>query len=320
MRELLGRLTVLDPAASESVKIIDYFDSLVAGGAGAEAIVRAAAILGVSTAAARVRGRVVRIDADGRRLDDGAASAAASEAASEATTTVWFERTSGPTVNDAMILDRARLALAIIETRSAPTTSMVDRVIDPDASRVDRQAAAHRLKLDGAVRVVATPPPGPRPFAGPATVLATPYGAVWVGLGNDVPAIGPVGESVAHDLDDLPRACADALLGLRLADERHPIVDTAELGALIVLARGYDRTAARHPDVVRLAALDTRTLDALDVMVDSESIRGAAAILSLHHSTLQSRHDSWTRSLGYDPLSPRGRARYLAARLLLRLE
>lgn len=312
MRELLGRLTVLDPAASESVKIIDYFDSLVAGGAGAEAIVRAAAILGVSTAAARVRGRVVRIDADGRRLDDGAATG-------PATTTVWFERSGAPTVNDAMILDRAQLALAIIETRSAATTSVVDRVIDPDASRVDRQAAAHRLKLDGAVRVVATPPPGPRPFAGPATVLATPQGAVWVGLGDGVPAIGPVGVSVAHDLDDLPRACADALLGLRLADERHPIVDTAELGALILLARAYDRTAARHPDVVRLAALDARTLDALDVMVDSESIRGAATVLSLHHSTLQSRHDSWTRTLGYDPLSPRGRARYLAARMLLRL-
>lgn len=57
MRELLGRLTVLDPAASESLKIIEYFDALVAGGAGAEAIVRAAAILGATTAGACVRGR-----------------------------------------------------------------------------------------------------------------------------------------------------------------------------------------------------------------------------------------------------------------------
>jgi len=294
MRELLGRLTVLDPAASESVKIIDYFDSLVAGGCGAEAIVRGAAILGQTTAAARVRGKVVRVDADGRRVSDADAPDVPSAAAG-----VWFERADDPTTNDAMILDRARLALAIIETRSLPTTSAVDRVIDPDASWVDRQ--------------------GPPSFAGPATVLATGRGAVWVGLGDTMPTHGPAGVSTAAGLEDVPRAAADALLALRLTDDRHPLVDTDDLGALILVARAHERDSPRHPDVERLATLDARTLDALDVVVDSESIRAAATVLALHHSTLQSRHDAWTRTLGYDPLSPRGRARYLTARLLLRL-
>lgn len=314
MRELLGRLTVLDPAASESVKIIDYFDSLVAGGCGAEAIVRGAAILGQTTAAARVRGKVVRVDADGRRVSDADAPDGPSAAAG-----VWFERADDPTINDAMILDRARLALAIIETRSLPTTSAVDRVIDPDASWVDRQGAAQRLKLTVPVRVIAAPPPGPPSFAGPATVLATGRGAVWVGLGDTMPTHGPAGVSTAAGLEDVPRAAADALLALRLTDDRHPLVDTDDLGALILVARAHERDSPRHPDVERLATLDARTLDALDVVVDSESIRAAATVLALHHSTLQSRHDAWTRTLGYDPLSPRGRARYLTARLLLRL-
>ncbi|MCY1716907.1 hypothetical protein OVA26_08065 [Microbacterium sp. SL62] len=67
MQELAGRLKVLDPAASESVKIIGYFDSLVAGGAGVESVVRAAAILSGVPAGARVRGRLIGVDADGAR-------------------------------------------------------------------------------------------------------------------------------------------------------------------------------------------------------------------------------------------------------------
>lgn len=313
MRELLGRLTVLDPAASESLKIIEYFDALVAGGAGAEAIVRAAAILGATTAGARVRGRIVRIDADGARVDDGDGHR------TTLAESVWLERDGEPTVNDAMILDRARLALAIVEMRSAPTTSAVDRVIDAGASRVDRQAAAHRLRLDGPVRIVAAPPPGPQPFVGPATVLATPRGPVWVGLGDGLAPTGPAGVSLAADLDGIPRACADALLALRLTDARHPVVDAADLGVLIGLARAHERSPEVYPDVEVLATLDARTLDALDVVVDSDSIRSAATTLLLHHSTLQARHETWTRTLGYDPLSPSGRGRYLAARLLHRL-
>lgn len=40
------------------------------------------------------------------------------------------------------------------------------------------------------------------------------------------------------------------------------------------------------------------------------SIRAAAAALKMHHSTMQARHDWFTGELGYDPRSPRGRARY----------
>ncbi|MDF2991216.1 MAG: polyketide synthase [Microbacterium sp.] len=315
MQELVGRLKVLDPAASESVKIIDYFDSLVAGGAGVESVVRAAAILSGVSAGARVRGRILGVDADGARITPHPPAGSPDTEAP----LVWLERHSGPDQNDAMIVDRAQVALAIIVARADPTTSAVDRVIDADVSRIDREAAARRLRLDGSVRVVAAPPHSLHATTA-STVLATSEGAVWIGLGEVIPPDGPVGTSIARDLDDLPRACADARLALRLADERHRVVDTSDLGILIELARSFDPARLRHPDLQALDTLDARTIEALDVVVDSESIRAAAARLSLHHSSLQSRHDTWTRQLGYDPLTPRGRARYLAARLLQRLE
>lgn len=314
MQELAGRLKVLDPAASESVKIIGYFDSLVAGGAGVESVVRAAAILSGVPAGARVRGRLIGVDADGARTaprePEGADAADAPR--------LWLERQEGDGVNDAMIVDRAQVALSIIVARADPTMSAVERVIDATTSRVDREAAAHRLRLSGAVRVVAAPPTSHHVLTA-STVLATYEGAVWIGLGEVVPPDGPVGTSVASDLDDLPRACADARLALRLADDRHRVMDAADLGVLIVLARSFEASAPRHPDVEALDALDARALEALDVVIDSESIRAAATRLSMHHSSLQSRHETWTRQLGYDPLSPRGRARFLAARMLQRL-
>jgi len=314
MQELAGRLKVLDPAASESVKIIGYFDSLVAGGAGVESVVRAAAILSGVPAGARVRGRLIGVDADGARTaprePEGADAADAPR--------VWLERPEGAGLNDAMIVDRAQVALSIIVARADPTMSAVERVIDATTSRVDREAAAHRLRLSGAVRVVAAPPTSPHALMA-STVLATNEGAVWIGLGDVVPADGPVGTSVASDLDDLPRACADARLALRLADDRHRVMDAADLGVLILLARSFEASAPRHPDVEALDALDARAVEALDVVIDSESIRAAATRLSMHHSSLQSRQETWTRQLGYDPLSPRGRARFLAARMLQRL-
>ncbi|MCW2164166.1 hypothetical protein B0I12_001292 [Microbacterium hydrothermale] len=315
MQELAGRLKVLDPAASESVKIIAYFDSLVAGGAGAESVVRAAAILSGVPAGARVGSRLIGVDVDGARTAPREPEGADADDAP----CVWLERRDGVGLNDAMIVDRAQVALSIIVARADPTMSAVETVIDAAASRVDREAAAHRLRLSGAVRVVAASPTS-RHSHRASTVLASNEGAVWIGLGDVIPADGPVGTSVARDLDDLPRACADARLALRLADDRHRVIDALDLGVLIVLARSFDASAPRHPDVDALDALDARALNALDVVVDSESIRAAATRLSMHHSSLQARHETWTRQLGYDPLSPRGRARFLAARLLLRLQ
>src|SRR3954454_18709804 len=45
MKELAGRLSSLDPEASQSLKVIAYFDTLVHGRVGAEGMLRGAAVL-----------------------------------------------------------------------------------------------------------------------------------------------------------------------------------------------------------------------------------------------------------------------------------
>ncbi|XVQ14659.1 hypothetical protein ACQP1W_19635 [Spirillospora sp. CA-255316] len=71
MKELAGRLAALDPDAGAALQVIAYFDRLVEGRAGLEALVRGAAVLTGRPArlvdeARRVR---IRVEPGGRRAD-----------------------------------------------------------------------------------------------------------------------------------------------------------------------------------------------------------------------------------------------------------
>lgn len=323
MQELAGRLTALDPEASASLQVIAFFDTLAASAAGIESIVRGAAVLSGVAAGARVEARLVRMAADGSRLEPEEASGW--PAASAPGARVWIERVAPPHANDAMILERAALALGIVAARRRPETGALDMLLDPRSSGDERIAAARRVRLDaGPIVVVASPPEqdaGPHAAGVLATaVVPTPDGLVRLSLAEVAPTTGPAGVAVADGAVDVARAGSDARLALRLADGRHPVVRAEELGVLIELARTADRrTTPPHPDVVALRALPERSRDVLDVLVASDSVRSAAAALSLHHSSLQARHESLTRELGYDPLTPAGRVRYEAARIVHRL-
>ncbi|MFC9846732.1 helix-turn-helix domain-containing protein [Streptomyces sp. NPDC060223] len=73
MRELAGRLAELDPDAGAALQAIAYFDRLMEGRVGLEALVRGAAVL--SGHPARLvderRGVRIRVEPDGRRADAG---------------------------------------------------------------------------------------------------------------------------------------------------------------------------------------------------------------------------------------------------------
>ncbi|MEV7339304.1 helix-turn-helix domain-containing protein [Streptomyces sp. NPDC093544] len=73
MRELAGRLAELDPDAGAALQVIAYFDRLMEGRVGLEALVRGAAVL--SGYPARLvderRGVRIRVEPDGRREDSG---------------------------------------------------------------------------------------------------------------------------------------------------------------------------------------------------------------------------------------------------------
>ncbi|MEU4365240.1 hypothetical protein [Promicromonospora sp. NPDC023987] len=350
MQELVGRLTALDPEASETLKVVAYFDVLVAGGVGLAALLRGAAVLSGAVAGAVDGRRTYRIGPDGDRLTDGPATdgpaTGRAEGAGHAelqprwpTSTisngrVWLERHGSPHANDAMVVERLALAVDLVAARHpGRADSSLETALDATRDTAERRVALSRLRLDPAreVRVVVRPVshPASRPVshlvshpvsAAPSTVVATSYGLLRaVVLGHDEQLSGPAGVGLRRRADELPESFRTAVLALRLLPADDAVVDATDLGVVLTAVSVLEPVAAQQPDVVALARLDRRTRAVLDELAGSESVRAAAAALGMHHSTLQVRHDALTSELGYDPRSLDGRARYRVARLLLRL-
>ena len=119
MQDLLGRLTALDPDASETLKVVSYFDTLIARAVGVESMLRGAAVLSGATVGQRDARQIIRVRADGVRIDpiDPGDRWMLRESGPEAV--AWIEREGDPHTNDAMILERLTLALGILRARRA---------------------------------------------------------------------------------------------------------------------------------------------------------------------------------------------------------
>ncbi|MFJ6532528.1 hypothetical protein [Microbacterium sp. NPDC091662] len=319
MQELVGRLTALDPEASETLKVVSYFDALVRGGVGVEGLLRGAAALAGAVAGAELRGRMRRRDASGAvPPDDADAPRTLTRAVPGGE--VWLERRDAAHANDDMVIERLALAVELITARRHEDGAL-EIAIDAARSPADRSAALARLNVDPSTRVRVSALSAELPVADArSTLVATPRGIVRAVLDDGSRAwAGPGGRGTVVRAEQLPESWEAALVALRLTDAAHPVVDAADLGALVLLAQAYD-PAQPPDDVVALSRFDARTREVLSAVVESESLRSAAAALGMHHSTVQARHESLLRDLGYDPRSAMGRARYIAADLLLRLD
>lgn len=73
--------------------------------------------------------------------------------------------------------------------------------------------------------------------------------------------------------------------------------------------RRLEELLAGHPWVV----------DTLDAVLDQPSLRQSAAMLHVHHSTLQERLTWLSGQLGYSPIKGRGRQRAAVTLLLWRV-
>jgi hypothetical protein len=337
MQELVGRLTALDPEASESLKVVAYFDVLVAGGVGLEALLRGAAVLSGVVAGASDGRRTHRVGPTGDRLTGGAVAggAVAGDGGTEpaglqphwpartiSSGVVWLERDGSPHANDEMVVERLALAADLVGARRPGRLgSALETVVDAARDIEERRVALSRLRIDPAREVrVAAHPASHATGATLSTVVATPYGLVRaVVLGQDTTVTGPAGLGVPRRADEIPESFRTAVLALRLLPGNDSVVDAADLGIMLAAVSALEPVAAQQPDVVTLTRLDPRTRVVLDELASAESVRAAAAALGMHHSTLQARHDALTHDLGYDPRSLDGRARYRLARLLLRL-
>lgn len=327
MQELVGRLTAVDAEATETLKVIAYFDALIHGHATTEVLLRGAAILSGCAAGQTVGGKSMRVDASGvravappgewpsRSFEDGGV--------------VWIERSGPAHANDEMILERLAIAVGIAHERTSPTAASrraLESLIDDQASAEARSDAAKRLHLDPHTRyrIIATTDAAPTTAAGrmPSVVVGTPHGAVRAVLAEDASSRRRAGIGIRCTPPSMPESWASALVALRLSSSRDPVVDAADLGALLPLAIAAEASALGMPDVAALTDLVATHPGAevlLEAVTATDSLRAAGVETGLHHSTVQARAEQYSDALGFDIRSPRGRVRLSLALAMHRL-
>ncbi|CAL9357262.1 hypothetical protein SUDANB121_00601 [Nocardiopsis dassonvillei] len=316
MRELLGRISALDPQAGDAVKVIDYFDRL--HGTGLEPVVRGAAALSGHPAALADPDRALSL----RALPDGRLTRTplpppdpAWPHAAAGTALLWLETPgpAGPVLG--MVLERAAVAVRDHLDR-APAPAAVPLAVlltDPARPGDERLAAARRAGLRPDTRRAALAPRG-----GPVRLLAPGEdpGAVRAGLGPAVPVA------------DLPASLADARRALRFTaagtgtDPGPRLVAAVDLGALLPLADTVAPGDAPPPDVAaleRLARTSTALIALADAVAAAPSVRAAATALGLHHSTTQQGLERLERLLGWSVRTVTGRLRLQVALCVRRL-
>ncbi|MCS5723627.1 helix-turn-helix domain-containing protein [Herbiconiux sp. CPCC 203407] len=333
MQELVGRLTALDAEATETLKVIAYFDALVDGHASLHVLVRGAAILSGCATGFVADDRSLRVDAAGMRSTGSVdvsdlRSSWPSHGFGDAGL-AWIERDGPAHANDGMILERLAIALDIAVERTSPAAASrraLSTLVDPDSSADTRLEAAGRLHLDTTgstrYRVIATP--ASAAATGPSIVIGSPAGHVRVfvrEVSSEPGSYERAGIGIATASDGLDRSSASALTALRLTSRYELVVHADQLGAARVFVETVDDHALEAPDVQALAELirsQPRAEHLLHAITGTDSLRAVALELGLHHSTVQARVAALGETLGFDIRSPRGRTRLSLALLLHR--
>ena len=166
MRELIGRLDVVDDDAASALRVIAHFDGLVDERASGPAMVRAAAALAGCPAAWHDSdsGVTRRVDPAGRPLGpagwQGGWPRVTLDTGRDGA--VWLERSDEPGPLDRLILERLGKALDTTAGPRADTGRVAHAVrvaCDPDLTVAERRPAVETLGLAGSVTVWAVRPP-----------------------------------------------------------------------------------------------------------------------------------------------------------------
>ncbi|MFD0266316.1 PucR family transcriptional regulator [Streptomyces sp. NPDC127106] len=246
--------------------------------------------------------------------------------------TVWLERPGPPGPLDEVLLDRLAIAAAAAAERYGPARTtmadpaLVELVISPDSDEAARARALRLLGFAAAgppVRAVAVRSELPLDRIGglvcPARpVKAAPLGDVGVILATGVdPARFPTGVRAGIGAAVSPdRSWREARTALRFTTARRPVVHHDELGAVALLARIPEEAVRENADVTAIAriAATPGDLETLDAYCTAGSLRQAADVLHLHHSSVARRLDQIAKTLGIELTEPMGLTR---ARLAL---
>ncbi len=329
MREWIVRLNTIDGGAAEALRVIEHFDTLVDQRSSAMAMLRAAAALANCPCGLEDpdRGLRVGVDASGRAVAkdaDDAAGATARRTECFEEITVWLDRDGPPQPLDHLILERfARSLHAVKKARDvSPVVAARRLACDPEASPADRDAAVRQLGLGSTVTVVVTHVADARRLPAGLVVddLQVHLFPATAGAVVGAPAAIPL--DIAAGLctcpaTDVHRGWQNAATALRIAvdlttcDPTH--VHYEHLGAIATIVDSIDPdTAAHAPDVRRMTELQAQrpwVVPTLEAILSHTSIREAARVQNLHHSTMRQRIDWLERQLGYNPLGDGGFAR-----------
>ncbi|WP_369779710.1 helix-turn-helix domain-containing protein [Streptomyces sp. R33] len=332
MEALAVRLSGLDPYVDGALRIVAFYDTLMRRRVDLPALARASAGLAECVAGIRLHGteRAIRVAPDGTGTSappTGPSGTAAVLLDEEEIGTVWLERPGPANPLDEVLLDRLALAVAAAVERYGPARTtmadpaLVELVISADG---DEAARARALRLLGfaaglPVRVLAVRSPRlPLDQVGGLVCPGRPVKAAQIGgLGVVLAAVVdrdrlPTGVRAGIGAAESPdRSWREARTALRFATPREPVVHYADLGALALLAEVPRAALRENPDVAALArvAANPEDLETLDAYCVAGSLRRAADLLHLHHSSVARRIEQIGKALAIDLSGPAGLTR-----------
>jgi hypothetical protein len=297
------------------VRVIGFFDRLIAGHASLDTVVRRAQELAECPVGvyAPIRGLLV----------GGPMPRTAAKRELENGTVVWLCRDGKPLPLDEIVLERLSISAAVLLDHSRlplpalGDPALIELALSDSAGEAERSRALHLLGLTPTtkLRVLAV--------KGEPTGLVAALGPLHAVLvtSDEIPSQdGEVGVSAVVPAIEAPEAWRAARVAIRFATKTRPVVRSEELGTRALLATLSPAEIAEAPDVIavdRLAEPDMLAL--LDAVCTTSSIRQAAAVIHRHHSTIPARLEHAQAVLGFPLDTPDGRFRLRLALDLRRL-
>ncbi|MGW5410273.1 PucR family transcriptional regulator [Actinomadura geliboluensis] len=336
MEALAERLSGLDPHVDGVIRVVLFYDTLMRRRVDLPALARASAGLAECTAGIRLHGtgRDVRMAPDGREAPGPPAPASGTALIildEEEIGTVWLERPGPPGPLDAALLERLAIAAAGVVERYGPARTtmadpaLVELVVSADGDEAARSRALRLLGFaaDLPVRVVAVRSSLPLDRIGALICPARPVKAASVADVGVILAAAVAPDRFPRDVRagigaaaSPDRSWHQARTALRFTTPRQPVVHHDDLGALALLAEIPPDAARGNTDVAAIARIadSPEDLETLDAYCATGSLRGAADLLHLHHSSVSRRLEQIAKALGIELTDPTGLTR---ARLAL---